>query len=151
MADRPGAPAAAVDRIGPDRLQRPLVVDVGIDVNDVEAMSAFWQAVTGYEPGFELDGHVYLVDPTGRGPHLYLQRVPEVRTEKNRLHLDIVVPDLPASVERARELGARQVFERRTGYTWFIVLTDPEGNQFCLVDLDTWQESRPPWWQHHHP
>ena len=53
-----------------------------------------------------------------------------------------------AVVERAIELGATRVDERRTVYTWFVVLADPEGNLFCLVDLSAWERSQPPWWQH---
>jgi predicted enzyme related to lactoylglutathione lyase len=77
-----------------------------------------------------------------------LQGVPEPKHDKNRLHLDIVVPDLEDAVERAIELGATRVDERRTVYTWFVVLADPEGNLFCLVDLSAWEQSQPPWWQH---
>jgi hypothetical protein len=40
------------------------------------------------------------------------------------------------------------VWENRTVFTWFVVLADPEGNQFCLVDLGTWEASRAPWWPH---
>jgi 4a-hydroxytetrahydrobiopterin dehydratase len=140
----------AVDRVAPERLGAPLIIDVAIDVNDVDRMAAFYEALFGYERAFERDGHVYLVDPSGRGPHVYLQQVPEPRAEKNRLHLDIVVPSLPDAVTRAEALGATRVDERRSPYTWFVVLADPEGNLFCLVDLATWQETRPPWWQHTH-
>ncbi|HEX7097358.1 MAG TPA: VOC family protein, partial [Acidimicrobiales bacterium] len=76
------------------------------------------------------------------------QEVPEPKNDKNRLHLDIVVPSLEEALEHAIELGATRVDERTTRYTWFVVLADPEGNLFCLVDLETWQSSRPPWWQH---
>jgi 4a-hydroxytetrahydrobiopterin dehydratase len=137
-----------IDRVAPERLRVPLIIDVAIDVNDVDGMSAFYEALFGYERSFERDGHVYLSDPSGRGPHIYLQRVPEPRGEKNRLHLDIVVPSLEREVARAEALGATRLYERRSPYTWFVVLADPEGNQFCLVDLETWQSTRPPWWQH---
>ena len=138
----------ALNRIEPARLTLPLVVDVGIDVNDIDAMTIFWETLLHYERAFESPGHVYLIDPSGRGPHVYLQQVPEPRGEKNRLHLDIVVPSLDEAVAHATALGAVRVRERRAPYTWFVVLADPEGNEFCLVDLPTWQETRPPWWQH---
>jgi predicted enzyme related to lactoylglutathione lyase len=138
----------ATDRVSAERLGQPLVIDVTIDVNDVVTMGRFWETVLGYDRAFEREGHLYLVDPSGRGPHIYLQGVPEPRRDKNRLHLDIVVPSLEQAVDRAVELGAEQVDERRTDYTWFIVLADPEGNLFCLVDLGTWERSKPPWWQH---
>jgi predicted enzyme related to lactoylglutathione lyase len=138
------------DRVPPERLERPLVIDVGIDVNDVDQMARFYEALFSYDRAWDRPGHVMLVDPSGRGPHLYLQQVPEPRSTKNRLHLDIVVPSLPDAVARAVALGATKVEERRTPLTWFEVLADPEGNLFCLVDLGTWQQSKPPWWQHDH-
>ena len=100
-------------------------------------MAQFYEAMLHYDRAWDRPGHVYLVDPSGLGPHVYLQQVPEPRTNKNRLHLDIVVPSLPDAVEQAVQLGASSVEERRTAYTWFEVLADPEGNLFCLVDLDT--------------
>jgi 4a-hydroxytetrahydrobiopterin dehydratase len=137
-----------VDRLGPERLAKPLIVDVCVDVNDLDTMAPFYERLLGYERRFELPGHVYLVDPSGRGPHVYLQAVPEPRNDKNRLHLDIVVPSLENATAFAIELGATKVDERTTPYTWFVVLADPEGNLFCLVDLERWQATRPPWWQH---
>ena len=136
------------DRMHPERLAHPLIVDVAIDVNALAEMAQFYEAMLHYERAWDRPGHVYLVDPRGLGPHVYLQQVPEPRTNKNRLHLDIVVPSLPDAVEQAVQLGASRVEERRTAYTWFEVLADPEGNLFCLVDLTTWQQSKPPWWQH---
>jgi predicted enzyme related to lactoylglutathione lyase len=138
----------ATDQVRPERLRQPLVIDVAIDVNDVTAMGRFWETLLGYERAFEQEGHLYLIDPSGRGPHVYLQGVPEPRRDKNRLHLDIVVPSLDQAVDRAIDLGAERVDEHRTAYTWFVVLADPEGNLFCLVDLATWEQSKPPWWQH---
>lgn len=136
------------DPVPPGRLATPLIIDVAIDVNDSNLMADFWSGALAYETAFRSGGHVYLIDPSGRGPHVYLQPVEEGRTEKNRLHLDIVVPDLDAEVDRITRLGATRVDERRTAYTWFVVLADPEGNLFCLVDLATWRRSKPPWWQH---
>jgi hypothetical protein len=138
------------DRVAPERLANPLIIDVAIDVNATAEMARFYEALLRYERAWDREGHVYLVDPSGRGPHVYLQQVPEPRRDKNRLHLDIVVPSLPDAVNEAVALGATRVEERRTAYTWFEVLADPEGNLFCLVDLETWQQSKPPWWQHSH-
>ena len=130
------------------RLARPFIVDVAIDVNDAEMMALFYETLLGYNRAFDRGGHIYLVDPTGVGPHVYIQQVPETASEKNRLHLDIVVPSLEQAVARAVELGATRVNEQQTAYTRFEVLADPEGNLFCLVDLAAWESSRPPWWQH---
>jgi hypothetical protein len=85
-----------------------------------------------------------IVDPEGRGPRLYFQRVPEPKVVKNRVHLDLNVGGgrqvpleerrvrIDAAVDRLRALGAaplRPVEER--GEYW-VVMTDPEGNEFCL-------------------
>jgi predicted enzyme related to lactoylglutathione lyase len=142
------AEGAAVDRMTAARLGAPVIVDVCIDVNDLDRMTVFWESIMGYERSFEAPGHSYLIDPSGRGPHVYLQQVPEVRQGKNNLHLDIVVPALDVAVQSAESLGATRVRAERTIYTSYVVLADPEGNLFCLVDLATWQETRPPWWQH---
>ena len=73
-------------------------------------------------------------DPSDIGPRLYFQRVPEPKSAKNRLHVDIPVdPDqLDAEVERVRALGATLVGFNSQGGHRFAVLQDPEGNEFCL-------------------
>jgi predicted enzyme related to lactoylglutathione lyase len=131
----------------PRRVRPPKIVDVGLDVNDLPRMRAFWEATLGYEEARGKDSYSYLVDPSGDGPHLFLQVVPERRTEKNRLHLDVVVDSLPEAVAAAEARGARRVTEFKTPITWFVVLEDPEGNQFCLVDEPYWEETRPPYWK----
>ena len=83
-----------------------VIVDVAIDVNDLPRMKTFWEATLGYSQVRAGDSYSYLLDPTGRGPHLFLQLVPERRTEKNRLHLDVVVPSLKDAVESAESRGA---------------------------------------------
>lgn len=90
----------------PGRLSRPFIVDVAIDVNDADLMARFYETLLGYERQFERGGHIYLADPSGVGPHVYIQQVPEKASEKNRLHLDVVVADLAAAVEQAVVLGA---------------------------------------------
>jgi hypothetical protein len=65
----------------------------------------------------------------GPGPRLFLQRVPEAKTVKNRAHLDVVTQHLDAELARLISLGAKQV-ER---YESHVLLTDPQGNEFCLM------------------
>src|SRR4029434_5022103 len=81
-------------------------------VNALAEMSQFYEAMLHYERAWDRPGHVYLVDPSGLGPHVYLQQVPEPRMNKNRLHLDIVVPSLAEAVDQAVQLGASRVEER---------------------------------------
>jgi hypothetical protein len=73
--------------------------------------------------------------------------VPEPRTARKRLPLDIVVESLPQAVAAEEARGVRRVNEFKTPITWFVVLEDPEGNQFCLVDELYWEETRPLYWK----
>ena len=140
MSDAQTAAAAP----GPNR--PPKIVDIGLDVNDLATMRAFWEATLGYVESRGKESYSYLVDPSGHGPHLFLQVVPEPRTEKNRMHLDVVVPRLYDAVDAAVARGGKRVTEFKTPITWFVVVEDPEGNQFCLVDEGYWEETRPPYW-----
>ncbi len=66
---------------------------------------------------------------------LTLQRVPETKTVKNRMHIDLLVDDIAAEVSRLESLGATRLTpepHQEFGQTWY-VLTDPEGNEFCLA------------------
>jgi uncharacterized glyoxalase superfamily protein PhnB len=72
---------------------------------------------------------------TGDGPSLTLQRVPEPKRGKNRMHLDLLVDNPDADVIRLRRLGATMVTpvpREEFGQRWF-VLADPEGNEFCVA------------------
>ena len=128
-------------------------------------LAEFWAAALGYEmqpppPGFESwedwckandveydPGHMSAVtDPAGKGPRLLFIRVPEPKTAKNRMHLDIHASSGPgASAEerisaveaKADELvglGAKRASEikQEFGAVW-LVMTDPERNEFCVV------------------
>jgi len=103
--------------------------NIGIDTNDLPRAMTFWQAVTGYEVGSSSDSDAYLVDPAKSGPGVSLLLVPEPKTEKNRLHLDLYTGDLEGETTRIRDLGASEV-ARFDGWT---VLADPDGNQFCII------------------
>jgi predicted enzyme related to lactoylglutathione lyase len=71
----------------------------------------------------------------GNGVELLLQQVAELKAVKNRLHLDLRVPDLAAETARVMALGARRVTDdpiEEYGWSWH-VLTDPDGNEFCVL------------------
>ena len=74
-------------------------------------------------------------DPTGKGPRLLFQKVPEPKTVKDRIHLDLHFdPDQrDGEVERILALGATKLWDGQQGpYTW-VTLADPEGNEFCVA------------------
>jgi hypothetical protein len=84
-----------------------------------------------------------VVDPQGKGPRLLFQQVPEPKTVKNRVHLDVNVgapreePDesrarVEAASERLVGLGATKLREVEERGEYWIVMQDPEGNEFCL-------------------
>jgi hypothetical protein len=74
-----------------------------------------------------------VVDPDGAGPRLFFQKVPEGKTAKNRVHLDVdVTAGAPRSEHATRCRARAQEFDEPASGFW-IVMTDPEGNEFCLV------------------
>jgi catechol 2,3-dioxygenase-like lactoylglutathione lyase family enzyme len=104
---------------------------------EFDRMLAFWSAALHYVPREPPEGGwVVLRDPAGRGPNLSLDRVSVRRTGKRgRLHLDLYTNDQPAEVERLVAAGAiRYPWRNRPGDD-FVVLEDPDGNLFCVVQL----------------
>lgn len=104
---------------------------------EFDAMLAFWQAALRYVPREPAtDGWVVLRDPDGRSPNLSLNRVPTRRTRRPRLHLDLYTNQRDAEVERLVTLGAKRYPWRYRPGADFVVLEDPEGNLFCVVQKD---------------
>jgi predicted enzyme related to lactoylglutathione lyase len=116
---------------------------VVIDCSDLDQSARFWSGVLGYtagtgpsSPGPASAGSYRSLQPeSGAGIDVLLQRVPEVKREKNRLHLDLRTPDLEAEVSRVLELGAALLTRQpvaEDGWLWHI-LADPDGNEFCVL------------------
>jgi Glyoxalase-like domain len=120
---------------------------LGCDAADPRRLAAFWALALGYvdEPGYDDDNGASIIDPDGEGPTIGFLRVPEGKTSKNRMHIDIrpagEPPWDPAERERvirskASELlvaGATSVREEfYDGGLGHIVMLDPEGNEFCV-------------------
>jgi predicted enzyme related to lactoylglutathione lyase len=107
-----------------------------LDCADPERLAGFWAPALGYV-SLGMVGSYALLLPDGRpGPKLLLQQVPEPKTTKNRMHLDIEVADIETEASRLEALGARRVRDdhiHEHGSTW-ILMTDPEGNEFCVCD-----------------
>jgi catechol 2,3-dioxygenase-like lactoylglutathione lyase family enzyme len=109
---------------------------VVIDCSDLGRAAEFWCRLLGYErdgpPGGRYQG---LVPGGGQGIEILLQRVPERKRGKNRLHLDLRTTDLAAETGRAIGLGASPLTSQpvvEAGWQWH-VLADPDGNEFCIL------------------
>src|SRR5262249_19719297 len=111
----------------------PMRIEFTLDCCDLPKIATFWQSAAGLAVhGTIEDRYVGL---TGHGVVLTLQRVPEPKTVKNRMHIDLLVDDVEAEVQRLEGLGASRVTptaRQELGQTWF-VLADPEGNEFCVA------------------
>jgi catechol 2,3-dioxygenase-like lactoylglutathione lyase family enzyme len=111
------------------------VGSVVIDCNDFPTMLAFWQQALGYvlrDPPEE--DFAVLRDPQGGHVNISLQVVPEKPMGKNRLHLDLYTDHQEEEARRLRELGATVHPRAPEPGEDFILLEDPEGNVFCVVD-----------------
>ncbi|HEX2038880.1 MAG TPA: VOC family protein [Acidimicrobiales bacterium] len=110
------------------------VSTVMVNCNDLDAVVPFWAAVLGVDVAERAGPYVWLGVQDGQGVAVAFQQVEDVKTARNRVHLDVAVPDLEAARGRVEELGGH-VVERRTGgtTTWYIA-ADPEGNEFCLYE-----------------
>lgn len=139
-------------------------IQVTFDAADPESLAQFWMAALGYVippppnglaswddwarkmeiPEENWNDARALVDPDGVGPRLFFQRVPEAKTAKNRVHLDVNagggrdveyvdrIDAVDRHVDMLLDLGATkvEVFSDRGEY--WVVMTDPEGNEFCV-------------------
>lgn len=106
-----------------------------LDVNDLDVQTEFWCGALGYEHKAGAGQYRALVDPAGKSPKMLLQQVDEPKTAKNRLHIDIHVDDVEIETDRLVGIGATRVGNvDQFGITW-VVLNDPEGNEFCVVPV----------------
>lgn len=108
---------------------------VVIDCNDFARMTTFWREALHYVPREPPEEDwVVLLDPNGRNVNVSLQQVPEKRSGKNRLHFDLYTEQQEDEVKRLLEIGATLHPRAPEPEEDFIVLEDPEGNLFCVID-----------------
>ena len=137
-------------------------IQIAVDAADPHALARFWAAAVGYdvedhhdivaemlERGFagaddtvEIDGRLAwrdaaaCRDPRGTGPRLLFQAVPEPKTVKDRIHLDLHFPageaGRDAEVARLIGLGATKLYDGQLGPQRWVTMADPEGNEFCV-------------------
>jgi hypothetical protein len=140
-------------------------IQLVFDAADPDRQAGFWAAALGYKlqdppggyaswqdflraqgiPEQEWNNSSAIVDPEGRGPRMYFQRVPKGKTAKNRMHMDLNVGGgrsvaleerrqrVDAEVTRLKALGAtdeRGAIENESEY--WVRMNDPEGNEFCV-------------------
>jgi hypothetical protein len=106
--------------------------EICIDAHDIRALSAWWSQVLGWPAEDTDDGDIALRAPAGAGPDWLFLWVPDDKVVKNRIHFDFRPDDQAREVERLLSLGARHVDIGQGDETW-IVLADPEGNEFCIL------------------
>jgi catechol 2,3-dioxygenase-like lactoylglutathione lyase family enzyme len=110
---------------------------VCVDASDPRAIASFWQEALGWRRTLDTDAEVVLEPPAGSpedgvSPDLLFLRVPEGRTGKNRLHLDLRPLDQAAEVARLEALGATRADIGQGDVSW-VVLRDPDGNELCVL------------------
>src|SRR5208282_3974230 len=117
------------------------VGSIVIDCTQLGPMIQFWSEALHYVPRGPIrpDG-VMLQDPKGVGPNLNMSLSDEGPLEEYRLHLDLYVQDPLAEAARLLRLGATMTRPAEKGSD-FITLADPDGNLFCLIDID-WPKDR---------
>ncbi|GAA2584907.1 VOC family protein [Actinomadura fulvescens] len=106
------------------------IVAVTVDCQDPRTLAEWWATATGGEIAADYEFYVALSTPGGLT--MGFQRVDDPTPGKNRWHADFKAADRAAEIERLTALGAREVGTHTVpGLTW-TVLTDPDGNQFCV-------------------
>jgi predicted enzyme related to lactoylglutathione lyase len=115
-------------------------IEIGIDCEMPERLAPFWADALGYAIG-DLDGagtYLDLVPPEADMPVVYLQKVPEPKTVKNRLHIDLMTADPEEAIGRLISLGATRIGTPMSGSEggWWQVMADPEGNEFCVCRVE---------------
>ena len=141
-------------------------LQVTFDCAHPQHLAEFWAQALGYQlqpppegfatwaewaekhdvPAEEADSLASVIDPTGEGPRILFQRVPEPKAVKNRVHLDVSVKRdetkvrdrnedhklVIAESERLKALGARELYRYDQYDEYWITMADPEGNEFCI-------------------
>jgi hypothetical protein len=115
-------------------------VDLVLDCSDPTTLVEFWREALGYREYFTDPSFAVLVPQDGIGSPLVLQGVPEPKSGKNRMHLDIVVDDIAPEIERLVALGATPIDEsaQSFGDMRWVRMHDPEQNEFCVCTGIEW-------------
>src|SRR5215468_6464487 len=112
------------------------VLGLAVDCADAPGLAGFWAQVLGREVSYGASADLAVIEATDlatSGPRLSFHRVPEAKSVKNRLHLDLGTADLDAEVERLVALGATRLNDLDKGEMRWTTMADPEGNEFDVV------------------
>ena len=109
-----------------------------VDAAEPKKIASFWEAALGWRRTFDEDDEVVIEPPKGSpeggvAPDILFLKVPEGKAVKNRLHLDLRPKDQAAEVARLEALGARRVDIGQGADSTWVVLADPDGNEFCVL------------------
>ncbi len=107
---------------------------ITFDCADPKALAAFWAAALGMVVDDEDDEGAFVVDPAGKSKGLFFQKVPEPKAVKDRIHLDVRPSgSMAAEVARLKELGATEDGLVEVANSFWTIMLDPEGNEFCVL------------------
>jgi len=111
------------------------VYGVSFDAQDALAAASFWAAALGrtVADGATSDNATVSADPAIPGSRIGFHQVPEGKTVKNRMHLDLITSDFDTEVDRIIGLGASKLNEVKKGSAHWVTLADPEGNEFDVI------------------
>jgi predicted enzyme related to lactoylglutathione lyase len=107
-------------------------IDIVIDCTNPEALAEFWAEALGYTKAGFFDPYFVLLARSRAHPPVILQRVPEPKTAKARIHFDLRVEDIEAEAQRLERLGGRRIDVGQGKDPGWITMADPEGNEFCV-------------------
>ncbi|NQW22419.1 MAG: VOC family protein [SAR202 cluster bacterium] len=102
-----------------------------IDVRDLDKAEVFWAVVLGTEVAFKDSQYVVFQNQIEGSPRIGLQKATEVKNSKNRMHLDFSVPNVEVASEKIVSAGGSRL--RKFDEQGFIVMADPDGNEFCVT------------------
>lgn len=114
----------------------PRVSSIVMDCSDADEMVAFWGALLDLEVAARYPQFVFMSRVSNDGPSLAFQVVPEAKTVKNRVHIDLAAEDRVAVIARVIELGGTKVHDHEIdGFHW-TTCTDSQGNEFDVADAE---------------
>ncbi|HWM17585.1 MAG TPA: VOC family protein [Microbacterium sp.] len=123
-----------------------IVGSIVLRVDNLPEQIRFWSSALNYSVREPIDVDFALLHPSdGNGPNVSLDAYPSERILPPRIHLDLYAEDQAAEVDRLLTLGATEVsWDKRPPDADYIIMQDPEGNRFCVVDATDWRG-----WQRH--